>query len=152
MGKYTGDSSGWATASPREIMGWTCRFNLGKHSHRIYRPPNLAITSSGTALPSIFSGSSAERTDHTRVSQHSTASASPRKSLCWISKLLRFHFTIDESTNTSSPKRDGKMNRARVSTIGIPTRPYVFSIWCLGKPAASNSADVQLSKYAKYRG
>ena len=44
-------------------------------------------------------------------------------SLCRTQKLLRRHSVISDSTTTVSPKRDGAVNDARTSTIGIPTIP-----------------------------
>src|SRR5580700_8221964 len=112
-------------------------------------PENLAITSCGTGLLSIFSLSSGDWTAQTRVSRHSTANTFLLNNLWRTQKLLRRHSVISDSTTTASENRDGAMKDARTSTIGMPIIWYVFSISRLRKPAFLNSAVVQASKYEK---
>src|ERR1700746_1546546 len=53
---------------------------------------NFSITSLGIAWLFAFAGASGSRTVHTRFSKPSTASTSPRYSLCDSEKLLVPHF------------------------------------------------------------
>ena len=48
-----------------------------------------------------------------------------------------------------SPWVEGMWNFALVSTMGMPTRPYLWMMSCLEKPAASNMIEVESSNIAK---
>jgi len=77
------------------------------------------------------------------------ASASPLKTLWVTSKLDRLKLSIRLSIVIQSPWVEAIWNFARVSTIGMPTRPYFLMMSCLEKPAASNMIEVESSNIAK---
>jgi hypothetical protein len=68
------------------------------------------------------------------------------------SKEDRLKLSIRLSILIQSPWVDGIWNFARVSTMGMPTRPYLWMMSCFEKPAASNMIEVESSNIAKYRG
>lgn len=107
---------------------------------------NLSMTSRGTGLLSILSGSEAEIAAQTLVSTHSTAKTFLLNRRCRIQKLLRRHSVTSDSTTTTSENRDGDVNDAFTSTRGIPTMRYVLSISRFRRPAFLNSAVVHASK------
>ena len=66
-----------------------------------------------------------------------------------MSKLERLKLSIRLSIVIQSPWVEGMWNFARVSTMGMPTRPYFLTMACLEKPAASNMIEVESSNISK---
>src|ERR1700691_5918277 len=107
--------------------------NLGLYFHYLFRrdflsdargvvsAENIRITSRGTGLLSIRSGSASDAAAQTLTSKHSTARTFLLNNRWRTEKLLRRHSVISDSTTTASENRDGVMNEARKSTRGIPT-------------------------------
>ncbi len=82
---------------------------------------NFSITSRGTGLLSIFSGSLSEIAAQTLISKHSTAKTLLLNNRWLMQKLLRRHSVISDSTTTVSENREGDLKETRRSTRGIPT-------------------------------
>ena len=87
---------------------------------------NFSMTSRGTGLPSIFSGSPAEIAAQTLVSRHSTP-RTPRLNNLWRTwKLLRPHFVLPIHYNTFPPiVQDADTWAARVKSE-TPAQPIIL--------------------------
>ena len=107
------------------------------------------MTSSGIGADFSRAGSSGCRPTSTRVSNASIASVSPLNTRWITSKLERLKLSIRLSMVIQSPWVEATWNFARVSTIGMPTRPYFRTMSCLEKPAASNMIEVESSNISK---
>ena len=78
---------------------------------------NFSMTSRGTGLLSIRSGSRSDTAAQTLISKHSTANTFLLDNLWRTQKLLRRHSVISDSTTTVSENRDGAMNEDRKSVV-----------------------------------
>src|SRR5690606_6253701 len=106
---------------------------------------STARTASGIGMDFMLSGFSGSRPTQTRFSCASMAICPPLTSVWRTEKLERPSAVISERISTRSPKREGFVNLAPVSTMGMPTMACFSIQWRLCMPnAAESSAAVAL--------